>query len=78
MTRMMAPDGTLGTVPQDQVEAAIAAGGKVMNPESMREMRQAVFMEHTLFKDRKATERNKAQARRKSLREQMRSKRSKR
>ena len=58
--RILAPDGNLGMIPEDHVEAAIAAGGRVMTPELMREMRQAVFMEHAIFKDqRKAPPKNR-------------------
>ncbi len=50
--RVLAPTGDLGYVPEEHLEEAIAAGAKVMNPDSMRELRQAVFMEHALFKHR--------------------------
>lgn len=52
MTRIMAPTGVLGYVPEDQLQAALAAGARVMTPEDMRTLRQSVFMEHGLFKDR--------------------------
>ena len=47
----MAPTGELGYVPQEQLEAAIAAGARVMTPEAMRQLRQEVFMQHMIFKD---------------------------
>ena len=48
--RLISPTGEIGYVPEDQVEEAIAAGAQMMTPEKMRELRQAVFMEHGLFK----------------------------
>jgi hypothetical protein len=53
MIRILAPDGSLGMVPEDQAQSAIEAGGRVMTPELMREMRQAVFMEHAIFNDQR-------------------------
>lgn len=53
MIRVMAPDGTLGMLPEDKAQRAVAAGGRIMTPELMREMRQAVFMEHAIFKDQR-------------------------
>lgn len=50
--RIMAPDGTLGQVPEEALPAVLEAGGRVMTPEDMREMYQGVFMAHILFKDK--------------------------
>lgn len=50
-TRILIPDGTLVRVPDEKLAEAIERGGQVMNPEKMRELRQAVFMEHGIFKD---------------------------
>ncbi len=50
--RILAPTGELGSIPEDQVEAAVAAGAKVMTPADMRALRQSVFMEHTVFDER--------------------------
>jgi hypothetical protein len=61
---MMSPQGTLGMVPDEHVDAAIVAGFRPMTPADMRAMYQASFMEHALFKDKhKPVERR----RRKSL-----------
>ena len=49
--RVLGTDGNFYRIPQDQVEAAIEAGGKVMGPEEMRIFRQQVFMEHGLFQE---------------------------
>jgi hypothetical protein len=51
--RIMSPQGHLGRVPEEKVEQALAAGGQIMTPEKMRELRQAIFMEHGLFQDRR-------------------------
>jgi hypothetical protein len=49
--RVLAPTGELGFVPKDQVEAAVAAGARVMTPDDMRQLRQEIFMQHGIFKD---------------------------
>lgn len=49
---MMSPQGTLGIVPDEHVDAAITAGFRPMTPADMRVMYQASFMEHALFKDK--------------------------
>jgi len=48
--RILAPTGEVGFVPEENLEDAIAAGARVLTPADMRELRQAVFMEHSLFK----------------------------
>lgn len=48
--RILAPTGELGTIPEEQLEAARAEGAILMTPERMREMRQNIFMEHQVFK----------------------------
>lgn len=50
--RVMAPDGTLGEVPAENVQAAIAAGGRVMTPSDLRNMYHQIFMEHSLFQEK--------------------------
>jgi hypothetical protein len=47
----MSPTGELGTVPADKLAEAIAAGARVMTSEDMRQLRQEIFMEHSVFKD---------------------------
>jgi len=49
MTRIMAPTGQLGYVPEDKLQEALAAGARVMNSDDMRTLRQQIFMEHGLF-----------------------------
>lgn len=51
MTRMMAPNGDLGTIPDDKVQEAIAAGFRVMTSDDMRQMYNSMFLQHALFKD---------------------------
>jgi len=51
MIRIMAPTGQLGYVPENEVEAAVAAGAKVFTADDMRALRERVFMEHLTFKD---------------------------
>jgi hypothetical protein len=50
--RVLGTDGNFYRIPEDQVEAAVAAGGRVMGPEEMRTFRQQVFMEHGLFQEK--------------------------
>jgi hypothetical protein len=50
-TRVMAPTGEIGFVPEVQLKEALAAGARLMTPDDMRLLRQQVFMEHGLFKD---------------------------
>lgn len=50
--RILAPGGEIGFVPEEQLDAAVAAGAIVLTPEKMREMRQAIFMEHNLFQSK--------------------------
>jgi hypothetical protein len=65
--RILAPTGVLGTVPEEKLEEAVAAGAVVMTPEKMREMRQAIFMEHTVFDEKHAQKKPVPRHRRKSL-----------
>lgn len=51
--RILAPGGKVGYVPADQLEAALAAGALVLTAEKMKEMRQAIFMEHQLHESKK-------------------------
>jgi hypothetical protein len=50
--RVLGTDGSFYRIPEDQVEAAVAAGGRVMGPDEMRVFRQQVFMEHGLFEEK--------------------------
>lgn len=50
--RILAPTGELGYVPEDQLAAAIEAGAKQMTPEDMRQLRQEVFMQHGIFREK--------------------------
>ena len=52
MPRMMAPDGTLGEVPAEQVEAAIAAGAKVMTNEDLARMHNRMFLAQKFFEQK--------------------------
>jgi hypothetical protein len=49
--RVLAPTGKLGYIPEENVEAAVAAGAKVMTPTDMRTLRQEIFMQHEIFKE---------------------------
>lgn len=49
--RVMAPDGSLGEVPEDQIEAALAAGGRLMTSADLKEMFNRLHLEHSLFKE---------------------------
>jgi hypothetical protein len=62
--RIMAPTGELGTIPEEQLESALAAGATLMTPEKMRELRQQVFMEDQLFRE---THRRPEKRRRRSI-----------
>ncbi len=50
--RILAPTGDLGYVPEEQLQAAIDAGAKVMTPDDMRQMRREIFMQHGIFRER--------------------------
>jgi hypothetical protein len=50
--RIMAPTGQLGYVPEEKLQEALDAGARVMTPEDMRTLRQQVFMEHAVFKEK--------------------------
>jgi hypothetical protein len=47
--RMMSPDGTIGEIPQDQVENAIAAGFKVMTNSEMAQLYNRQEIERRFF-----------------------------
>jgi len=47
--RMMSPSGELGEVPADQVEAATAAGFKVMTDDMMATMFNRLFLAQKFF-----------------------------
>lgn len=48
----MAPTGQLGYVPEEKLQEALDAGARVMTSEDMRTLRQQVFMEHAVFKEK--------------------------
>lgn len=50
--RILAPTGDIGYVPAEQLEEAIAAGAEELTPDKMREMRQEIFMQHAIFKEK--------------------------
>lgn len=50
--RILAPTGDIGYVPEAQLQEAIEAGAVILTAEKMRELRQAVFMEHSVFKEK--------------------------
>ncbi len=50
--RIMAPTGQLGYVPEAKLDEALAAGARVMTSDDMRTLRQQVFMEHAVFKEK--------------------------
>lgn len=52
--RILAPGGDVGYVPAELLDQALAAGATLLPPDKMREMRQAIFMEHNLFESKKA------------------------
>lgn len=74
MIRMMAPDGTLGNVPDEHVSAAVEAGGRVMTSADLKQMYQNLFMQHVMFKDKQAKVRKSFETRRLSLRARTRAK----
>jgi hypothetical protein len=65
--RILAPTGQLGSVPEEKLSEAIEAGAVVMTPQKMREMRQAIFMEHGVFNERNHKKPVLARHKRKSL-----------
>jgi len=71
LVRIMAPDGTLGNIPEEQVEAAVLAGAKVMSKQDLKDMYQSVFMAHTLVTEQKKKVLAKFQPRQ-SMRQKMR------
>lgn len=50
--RILTPTGKIAFVPQDRLAYALAAGAELLTADKMREMRQAIFMEHGVFNDR--------------------------
>ena len=50
--RLLAPTGQIGYVPEEQLAAALEAGAVIVTPQKMREIRQAIFMEHAIFDER--------------------------
>jgi hypothetical protein len=68
---MMSPDGTLGEIPADQVEAAQAEGFRVMTDDDLRDMYQRIFMQHSLIQE-KERELARKFAPRQSVRQQFR------
>ena len=68
--RMMSPDGALGEVPDVGVEAAQAAGFRLMSKQDLADMYQRTFMTHTLIQQKERDLANKFK-KRQSLRKQM-------
>lgn len=50
--RVLTPTGKVALVPEENLMAALAAGATILTPEKMRELRQAIFMEHGIFNER--------------------------
>ena len=50
--RILTPTGKLAYVPEEKLADALAAGAVVMTPEKMRELRQAIFMQHGVFNEK--------------------------
>jgi hypothetical protein len=71
---MMAPDGTLGEIPADQVQAAQADGFRIMTEADLRNMYQRIFMQHSLIQEKDRQTAKKFQ-RRGAMRQQLRSRR---
>lgn len=46
--RILTPTGDVAYVPEERLTEALADGATLLTVEKMREMRQAIFMEHTL------------------------------
>lgn len=49
--RILAPTGRIGFIPEENLQAALDAGAKLMTPDEMRILRQEIFMEHSVFKE---------------------------
>jgi|HubBroStandDraft_1064217.scaffolds.fasta_scaffold164047_2 hypothetical protein len=52
--RVLDPHGNIAYIPEENLEAALEAGAKLLTPDKMRELRQEVFMQHLAFKDEHA------------------------
>ncbi len=52
--RVLDPHGNIAYIPEENQEAALDAGAKLLTPDKMRELRQEVFMQHLAFKDEHA------------------------
>lgn len=50
--RMMSPDGELGDIPADQVEAAKADGFKLMGDADMQRLYNRMFLAHKFFEQK--------------------------
>jgi hypothetical protein len=50
--RILTPTGKIAFVPEENLAAALSAGAVVLTREKMRELRQAIFMEHSIFEER--------------------------
>lgn len=61
---MMSPDGTLGDVPEHDVDAAKLAGFRVMTSADLRQMYQNIFMQHSLIQEKEKQALAKFQKRR--------------
>ena len=49
--RVLSPTGRIGFIPEENLQAALEAGAKVITADDMRQMRQEIFMQHGVFKD---------------------------
>ncbi len=50
--RILTPTGEVAYVPQERLTEALADGATLLTVEKMRDMRQAIFMEHALHLDK--------------------------
>lgn len=65
--RILTPTGKIAFVPEEKLVDALAAGASLLTPDKMRELRQAIFMEHGVFNERKNSAKPVPRHRRKSL-----------
>lgn len=49
---MMAPNGEIGEVPEDQVESAISSGARVMTTDMMKRMYNRLFLAQKFFEQK--------------------------
>lgn len=73
LVKVMAPDGTLGNIPEEHLQEAISVGARVMSKDDLKDMYQSIFMTHALVTDTRKKLMAKFQPRQ-SLRKKMRRK----